>query len=454
MRYSSLVYEDPDDLVFGRSKYPLRYGFGVEIGRGEVIPEVKYILKPGAEKKPGLLIEGYKGVAKAILHRAVELGVSAVQLETELTEPMVVNKELGARVIEEQKAILEEYYGKYGVNCALRATIADNRRFKAGVWSGPYWDAVMESFESSCEAGADLLSIESRGGQEVFAYSIIRGDVEGILFSLSILACRDMEVLWRNIIEIVGKRSIPAGDTACAFANTAMMLAGGLAFRRIHHVMAAVVRAASAVRSLIAYEEGALGPGKDCAYENVILKAITGKPMSMEGKTAAFAHSSLLGNIPAAVCDLWSNETIEHGDTFSGKMVAAIFEILSYDVRLLNEAVKQGMEKQLRNLLVSSNSNLDPQAIILTPENAVRIGKAILSGGESYYDRTVMAIKEAINIIKESTEALKLPKLEISMLEKIDRMISMLPEEHEFVEKCISKFAGKIPEFNPRNYDL
>jgi methanol--5-hydroxybenzimidazolylcobamide Co-methyltransferase len=33
-------------------------------------------------------------------------------------------------------------------------------------------------------------------------------------------------------------------------------------------VLAAVVRAMSAVRSLAAFEQGALGPSKDCAYES------------------------------------------------------------------------------------------------------------------------------------------------------------------------------------------
>jgi methanol---5-hydroxybenzimidazolylcobamide Co-methyltransferase len=50
----------------------------------------------------------------------------------------------------------------------------------------------------------------------------------------------------------------------------------------------------------------AVGPGKDCGYENPILKAITGFPMAMEGKTSACAHLSPLGNIAAAMCNTWS----------------------------------------------------------------------------------------------------------------------------------------------------
>jgi Methanol-cobalamin methyltransferase B subunit len=72
--------------------------------------------------------------------------------------------------------------------------------------------------------------------------------------------------------------------------------------RMIPRVFAAVARAVSAVRTLVCYGCGAVGPGKDCGYENPILKAITGFPMAMEGKTAACAHPSPLGNIGAATC--------------------------------------------------------------------------------------------------------------------------------------------------------
>jgi methanol--5-hydroxybenzimidazolylcobamide Co-methyltransferase len=85
-----------------------------------------------------------------------------------------------------------------------------------------------------------------------------------------------------------------AGDTACGFGNTAMVLAEQ---KMIPRVFAAVVRAISAVRTLVCYQCGAVGPGKDCGYENPILKAITGFPMAMEGKTAACAHFSPLAGL-------------------------------------------------------------------------------------------------------------------------------------------------------------
>ncbi|MCD6509180.1 MAG: hypothetical protein J7L11_02155 [Thermoprotei archaeon] len=184
---------------------------------------------------------------------------------------------------------------------------------------------MFETFEAVAKAGADVLSIESIEGKEVFNYSLVREDMKGIVLALRILATRDMKRLWKEIASIANRNHvILGGDIACGFANTAMRLAGGRVRRLIPHVTAATVRAMSVPRSLIAYECGAVGPGKDCGYENVIVKAITGYPMSMEGKTSAVAHSSLLGNVIAATCDLWSNEQVENIRLFGGERPAGI----------------------------------------------------------------------------------------------------------------------------------
>ena len=62
-----------------------------------------------------------------------------------------------------------------------------------------------------------------------------------------------------------------------------MQLAGQ---KMLPEVLAAVVRAMSAARAIAAFEQGAVGPSKDCAYEGPIMKAIAGVPISMEGKSA------------------------------------------------------------------------------------------------------------------------------------------------------------------------
>ena len=79
---------------------------------------------------------------------------------------------------------------------------------------------------------------------------------------------------------------------------------GGLLDKNLAHTTAVVARAISAARSLCAYEAGAISPGKDCGYENVIVKAIAGVPISQEGKTSTCAHSDLMGNLIMECCDL------------------------------------------------------------------------------------------------------------------------------------------------------
>lgn len=452
MHFTKLAYDNPEDLLFGFAKHPLNYGLGLSIGNGRVIPEVKYLLKPGFEREKDLLVEEYKKTTVAIMERIVNLGFEDVQLDTEFVEPMVINKSWGGSVVREQKEILYKYNKEYNIRSALRATIADIRRFERGLRNDTYVDMMLESFQSSAEEGADLLSIESRGGQEVFSYSLIRNDLAGVLFSLAVLAPRDVRFLWREIVS-VSKVAIPAGDTACALANSAMVLANGLVSRKIPHTLAAVIRAMSAVRTLACYEEGARGPGKDCAYENVIIKAITGYPISMEGKTSSPAHSSLVGNISAAACDLWSNESITVDDFFSGKSVAAMLEMLCYDASMMNVSIKLSLNKELQRILVSSDKYRDPQALVLSPDSAFRIARAIVSE-RTDYDRTIAAAIEAIRIIEESLDELKMPDAELRYLSLLKKFFESAPEEDRLIDNSIKRYSEKVSNFKPSNYEL
>src|SRR5208282_4276214 len=161
------------------------------------------------------------------------------------------------------------------------------------------------------------------------------------------------------------------------FGNTAMALAEQ---KMIPRVFAAVVRAVTAVRSLVAYECGAVGPGKDCGYENPILKAITGCPMAMEGKTAACAHLSPMGNLAAACCDTWSNESVQNIKLLGGMAPTCYLEQLAYDCRLFNTARRHGKKSalQLQHWLVESDVATDPQAFILSPQSAVALAQVIV----------------------------------------------------------------------------
>ena len=452
MQFSRTAWDSPTEASFGFAKTPLKYGLGLSVGDGKVVPEVKYMLKPGFEKSAESLAGEYRSITLSVMERAVNQRMLDVQLETEFTEPVVMNKGWSESVARAQKEIMSKYHNEHGVRTALRATVADVRRFNDGLRAGPHFERITSSVEEAVAGGADLLSIESRGGQEVFSYSLIRNDLAGILFAVGVLAPRDVRFLWREMVAH-SHGAIPAGDTACAIANSSMVLAGGLSGRKISHVLAAVIRAMCAARTLACYEEGAVGPGKDCAYENAIVKAITGYPMSMEGKTSAMAHSSLVGNVAAAVCDIWSNETIVADELFGGKSTAVVFEMLGYDTALMNEAIRSGSQSVLQGLYVASDMYRDPQALVLCPESAFRIAKAIVSEKDDFR-RTVAAGMEALKVIEENVDNLLLPDIELRGLGRLKGFLSAAPEEAPLTEDSLKKFRQKIAEFKPSSYGL
>lgn len=452
--FYNVEYTDYRDLTFGYAKYPLRYGFGLEIGAGYVVPELKYFPKPEKLQTKVDAIFIYKEITEQTLKHALNLGATAIQLETELPEILTRNSDWGADVTHEQLSIMERIHDEYNIKLGYRATIADIRDvIKGGLRDGFYND-VMESFEANANAGAHMVSIESFGGKEIIGHAIVRGDIAGVIFATGILGSIDVAFLWENIVKTVGNKSIPAGDTACAHANSTMILANGLVNGMISHVFSAVVRAISAVRSLAAYEAGAVGPGKDCGYENIIIKAITGYPMSMEGKSSACAHTSLVGNIAMAAADLWSNESVEHIRLFAGMAPTVFLEILNYDCELMNAAIRLNNVDILEKIIVASNAYKDPQALVLTPESAVRIGKAIVEE-KGYYHRSINAAKEALQIIEENISNLHLSQSEIKYVRKIKTDLERLPsEEHRFIEEKTKYYQEKIDEFKPKNYEL
>ncbi|MCK5617274.1 methanol--corrinoid methyltransferase [Candidatus Pacearchaeota archaeon] len=452
--FKKLAFEKPQDLIFGKSKTPLRYGLDLEVGNGKVIPEVKYFPKPEHLKTYEETVNIYKLITVDILKRAAELGIRDVQLELELPAQLTKNVKLGGEVTQTQKAIMEEFHDKYGIRSALRGTVADIRNATKEGLRKDSLELMMNSFESLAENGADTVCIESFGGKEIIVEALTNADIAGVVFATGIIASIDVSYVWKNIIETVNNKAIPTGDTACAHANSAMVLAGGFTSKMISHVFAAVVRAISAVRTLASYEAGGIGPGKDCAYENSILKAITGFPMSLEGKSSACAHSSLIGNIPMTVADLWSNESIEYTKLYGGMGPAVSLEMLSYDTDLLNTAIQEGKQEFLKELISKSNAFKDPQALILSPENSIQIGKAIVDA-DGYYDRSLKAALKAIQIIEANKEKLNLPRIELIYIDKIKTDLTKLPDdEDKFIEEMIKKYSRLSKEFIPRNYDL
>jgi len=446
-KYQSLSYRKHQEMIFGTSRYPVKCGFDVSIGSGAVLPEVNYTLPP-MEVTPAhldkILIE-YETIINSILSRMVTLAAPGVVLEFEHTPQMTEHVEIGARITQLTKTVMKDYFDRHQLKSAMRVTICDIREQQRPpkIRSDNAKDLVLEAFNTNADAGADMLSIESIRGKEVNDPAMMEGDTAGILFALGVLAPRDMHFLWKNIVQIAEKNQVvPAGDTACGFANTAMVLADK---KYIPDVLAAVIRAMSAVRSLIAFERGAIGPSKDCAYEGPVIKAITGYPISMEGKSAACAHFSHVGNIAAAVCDLWSNESVQNVKLLSGYAPEVFAEILAYDCRLMNQSLALQSEKQFLQMLVSSDEFKSVHALIISPQSSFRIAEAIVAA-KTDFDRTRNAGITACQIIREAVTNgdLKLPQRELNWLGVIEEQLSLYDQENKVIEYGVRSFADKF----------
>ena len=454
--YTKTAYENLSDFIYGNSLYPVKLKNGMVIGGGLMYPEVNFTLPTMLIEKNTMpeVIANYKQIITGICERARELNVPGFVAEIETLPPMTENPEWGIDVCKTVVDIIKEYESKYGLKGAVRITPNDIREGSEleHMWHGRHWDAMMKTFEGCANTGADLLAIESVGGKEVHDESIMYCDISKSIFALSVLGCKDMNRLWTEIVNIADKTgTIASGDTACGFANTAMVLADK---NYIPRVFSATVRVITAVRSLVAIECGAKGPHKDCGYEGVYVKAITGTPISTEGRTAACAHLSPVGNVAACVADIWSNESIQNIKLLGGMAPTVSFEQLVYDCRLMNEATARGQEAALllRDLHADSDSRYDPQAYVLRPDVVLDISKEIVKV-DGYYPRAKKAGSLALSHIQKAYDngELILDSKELMWLEDLADTIDGLPSDvGEFTENII----GECEKLDPKKYDM
>ncbi|HMP75926.1 MAG TPA: methyltransferase MtaB domain-containing protein [Kiritimatiellia bacterium] len=458
MHYTSLAIPDPAELCFGKAIHPLRTRHGMHIGGGTVYPELNFTLPPmlvNANTMPEVRRQ-YQQIITGALQRTVELEAPGIVIEFETLPPMTENPAWGIELCRILLDAMETAHDKHGLKSALRMTPNDTREMERPprMRRGPLWDCMLETFDGSAAAGAELLSIESVGGKEIHDTALTMGDLAASIFGLCVMGVRDMRFLWTELNAIAKRHGVnAAGDTACGFGNTAMVLAEQ---KMIPRVFAAVVRAVSAVRTLVCYECGCVGPGKDCGYENPILKAITGFPMAMEGKTSACAHFSPLGNIAAATCDTWSNESVQNIKLLGGMAPTCFAEQLIYDCRLMNEATADGPHaaRQYRSWMVRSDARLDPQAFILTPENAIAIAQAIVSAPNHYAAGRAAALT-AIRLLREGEQAgaVRIAEREAPWLDTMEDTVSELPDaEATFIEQMMPLLDTST--FIPSEYDL
>lgn len=447
-----LAIEDPDDLVFGSCPRPLTLRSGLQIGAGLVHPEVNFTLPAmviGADTMDDVAAQ-YAEMLTGVCDRALQLGAPGLVVEFEMLPDMTVQPEWGIRLVELLRSELDRYADK-GLVSGLRVTPNDIREFARPpvLREGRLLADMLRSFEGSAAAGADLLAVESTGGKEMHDRALLDGDVPGIVFSLGVLACRDMDFLWTRIVDICRRTGVlPSGDSACGFANTAMVLADQ---RHIPRVLAALVRALTVPRALVAFERGAVGPSKDCAYEGPFLKAITGCPISLEGAEAACAHLSPLGNIARATADLWSNESVANTKLLGGMAPTVSVEQLVYATRLMNAATARhdGSARMLRDLYVASDAGTDPQAYLLRPDVVVELAREVVAE-TSPYRRTRRVGVAALAMLRRGVGLgdFALSRPEARWLDRLSRAMDELPEDEDEL------VAAVVPTVDPTKVRL
>lgn len=458
-RFKSLAIPTADELRFGVAPHPLTTRRGMTIGGGTAVyPELNFTLPPMLvnEQTMAEVRRQYEQIITGALARAAELEPPGLVIEFETLPPMTEHPAWGIELTKILLDGMEAAHAKHGLRSVLRITPNDTREMERPpvMRSGELWKNMLLTFDGCAKAGAELLSIESVGGKEVHDEALTMCDIGQVIFSLCIMGVRDMRFLWTHLNDIAKANNVHcAGDTACGFSNTAMVLAEQ---KLIPRVFAAVDRAVSAVRSLVAYECGAVGPGKDCGYENPLLKAITGYPMAMEGKTAACAHLSPLGNIAGATCDTWSNESVQNVKLLGGMAPTCYAEQLIYDCRLMNQALKQGREPALmmRNWLVNSDAALDPQAYILVPENVIALASAIV-GAPTPYQAGKAVARKTVQILRDGlrAERVKIAEREVGWLDTIDAALDeMSDDEGEFIAQTMPLLDTS--KFVARDYEL
>ncbi len=456
--FESLAISDPAELRFGTCPKPLVTRQGLTIGGGLVYPELNFTLPTmfvDQSTMPDVRVQ-YRQIITGATQRAAELETPGLVIEFETLPPMTENPSWGIELTRILLDGMAEAHAKHGLKSVLRITPNDTREMERPprMRSGALYEAMLTTFEGCAAAGAELLSIESVGGKEVHDDALMMCDLRGVLFGLCVLGARDMRFLWTELGRIAIKHGVHcAGDTACGFANTAMVMAEQ---KMIPRVFAAVVRAVSAVRTLVGYECGAVGPGKDCGYENPILKAITGFPMAMEGKTAACAHLSPLGNIAAATCDTWSNESVQNIKLLGGMAPTCYVEQLIYDCRLMNQALADGRDAALlyRKWMVASDASRDPQAFILAPECVIAIAQSIVAAPDPYQAGRAAALT-ALRLMREGHRdgALRIHPRELPWLERMQKVLEALPaKESEFIDQMMGEVD--TTKFVAADYEL
>ena len=455
-KFDKLAINNLDDFIYGSCPNPVTTKSGMVIGGGTIYPEINFTL-PGMDVNDQTIDKAlgiYSNIIDGVLKRAAELYAPGVLVEFETVPDFTEHPKYG---IDANRILIngiKEAADKYGLKAALRTTPNDLREMSRPpvMRGGKYWDTMLELYEQCAKDGSDFLSIESTGGKEINDEALVKADIRKAIFAMGVLGCNDMEYLWGNLVKLSDANGcFAAGDSSCGFANTAMVLAEkGF----IPHVFAAVMRVVAVPRALVAFEQGAVGPSKDCAYEGPYLKAITGSPIAMEGKSAAGAHLSPIGNIAAAVADTWSNESIQQVKLLSEMAPVVGMEQLVYDCRLMNVAKEKGQGLMMRDLLTESDAPLDVQAWVLRPDVVLKIAGELVKEQDNFL-RTKLAAKLTINELRDAIKAekVKADRRDMKWLDKMEKAVDKIPDDPEQFYAEI-KPELDMDKWHPEGYGL
>ena len=230
MLFKELAISNEKDLIFGSAPYPVTTRRGLVIGGGLVYPELNFTLPPMEVSLQNLdnVLKQYREIVTGALDRALQLESRGVILELETLLEMTQEPEIGVSIVKLMNDLCEDYHAGYGLASEIRLTPNDLREFERPpkASTSAHLDKMWELFERGAEAGGDFLSIETTGGKEISDDALMMCNMQQFVFSQAVLGVRDMQMIWGKIVAIANKYNrIAGGDTACGFANTAMVLA-------------------------------------------------------------------------------------------------------------------------------------------------------------------------------------------------------------------------------------
>ena len=99
-KFSQLTIKNPAELCFGRVPKPLTCGFGLQVGAGQVYPEINFTLPTMLIDNTtwGSVVGHYNDIGEMIGRAAKRNHLSGLVVEFELLPPMTENPEWGAEI--------------------------------------------------------------------------------------------------------------------------------------------------------------------------------------------------------------------------------------------------------------------------------------------------------------------------------------------------------------------